>query len=93
VYDDLSVTISADTNFMVASQKLPVMIAGGLGYLVAALAFGAVLRVYLTRDLWQRVVESTTVQNLAAADDVTAQGQLADALGEGFANSLDIAGF
>jgi hypothetical protein len=34
-----------------------------------------------------------TVENLAAADNVTAQGELVSALGEGFANSLDVAGF
>ena len=45
------------------------------------------------RDVWQRVAQSVTVQNLAAADNVAAQGELVSALGEGFANSLDIGGF
>jgi hypothetical protein len=31
-----------------------------------------------------------TVYNLAAANDVTARGELAGALGEGFADSLDV---
>ena len=74
------------------SQQLPVLLMGGLGYIVTALAVGVVIRIYLMRDLWQRVAESATVHNLAAADDVTAQGELVSALGEGFANSLDVAG-
>jgi hypothetical protein len=45
------------------------------------------------RDVWQRVAESVTVHNLAAADDVAAQGHLVSALGEGFADSLDVVGF
>jgi Bacterial protein of unknown function (DUF898) len=93
VYDKFDASISLDTNFLVASQKLPVMASSGFGYLLAALALGAVLRIYLTGDVWQRVAASVTVQNLNAADDVTAEGQMAGALGEGFANSLDLAGF
>ena len=64
-----------------------------LGYVVAALALGVVLRVYLLRDVWERVAASVTVHNLAAADNVKAQGDLVSALGEGFADSLDVAGF
>ena len=64
-----------------------------VGYIVAALAVGVVIRLYLMRDVWQRVAQSVTVQNLAAADNVAAQGELVSALGEGFANSLDIGGF
>jgi hypothetical protein len=33
------------------------------------------------------------VQNLSAADNVDAQGHLVSALGEGFADSLDVVGF
>ena len=35
---------------------------------------------------------SITVQNLAAADNVAARGELVGALGEGFADSLDVVG-
>jgi len=65
----------------------------GFGYIVVALAVGVIMRIYLMRDVWQRVVDSVTVHNLQAADNVTAQGHLVSALGEGFADSLDIAGF
>jgi uncharacterized membrane protein YjgN (DUF898 family) len=64
-----------------------------LGYIALALAFGVVVRMYLRRDLWARVVSSTVVHNLAAADNVAARGEAANALGEGFADSFDIGGF
>jgi uncharacterized membrane protein YjgN (DUF898 family) len=75
---------------VMASQELSLIVASGLGYVVAALAFGVVMRIYLMRDVWQRVTASMTVFNLAAANDVTARGELAGALGEGFADSLDV---
>jgi uncharacterized membrane protein YjgN (DUF898 family) len=64
-----------------------------VGYLICALAFGVVVRIYLRRDVWARVVASTVVYNLAAADNVVARGEAANALGEGFADGLDIGGF
>jgi uncharacterized membrane protein YjgN (DUF898 family) len=66
---------------------------GILGYLACALAFGVVMRMYLRRDVWARVVASTVVHNLAAADNVIARGDAANALGEGFADNFDIGGF
>jgi uncharacterized membrane protein YjgN (DUF898 family) len=69
------------------------LVAVGLIYLVTLLAVGVVWRIYLIRDVWARVVESATVFNLAAADNVAAQGELVSGLGEGFADGLDIAGF
>jgi uncharacterized membrane protein YjgN (DUF898 family) len=64
----------------------------GFGYLVSALAFGVVMRLYLTHDIWERVVNTTAVYNLEAADNVTGRGELAGALGEGLADSLDVGG-
>jgi uncharacterized membrane protein YjgN (DUF898 family) len=64
-----------------------------VGYLICALAFGVIVRLYLRRDVWARVVASTVVYNLAAADNVVARGETANALGEGFADGLDIGGF
>ena len=74
-------------------SRSPLLIALGVGYIVAALASGAVMRVYLMRDIWQRVADSITVHNLAAAENVAARGDTVSALGEGFANSLDVTGF
>jgi hypothetical protein len=52
-----------------------------------------VMRVYLLRDLWVRVLASTTVHGIEATANVAARGELANALGEGFADGLDVAGF
>jgi uncharacterized protein DUF898 len=62
-------------------------------YLVLVLCVGVVIRVYLTRGVWERVVVSTVAYNLECADDVRVRGAAASALGEGFADSLDVAGF
>jgi uncharacterized membrane protein YjgN (DUF898 family) len=84
---------STQQKAILAFQKLPTLIALGFGYVVIALAVGVIIRIYLMRDVWQRVAESATIHNLAAADDVAAQGHLVSALGEGFADSLDVVGF
>src|SRR6202046_2094385 len=64
-----------------------------IGYLALILALNVVLRVYLLRDVWGRVLASTTVHGLEAAANVAAKGDLANALGEGLADGLDVAGF
>jgi hypothetical protein len=64
-----------------------------VGYLALILAMNVVVRMYLLRDVWARVVASTTVHNIEAAANVSAKGELANALGEGFADGLDVAGF
>jgi uncharacterized membrane protein YjgN (DUF898 family) len=74
-------------------KSIPLWGLAGLGYLVLALSANVVMRVYLLRDLWARVLASTRVHGIEAAANVTARGELANALGEGFADGLDIAGF
>ena len=74
-----------------ASTAMTVVI--GIGYLGFILAVNVVLRIYLLRDVWAKAAGSTTVFRLEAADNVVAKGGLADALGEGFANGLDVVGF
>ena len=64
-----------------------------IGYLALILALNVVLRVYLLRDVWVRVLASTTVHGLEAAANVAAKGDLANALGEGLADGLDVVGF
>jgi hypothetical protein len=56
------------------------------------LGLNVVMRVYLLRDLWARVLATTTVHGIEAAANVSARGELANALGEGFADGLDVAG-
>ena len=75
------------------SKSIPLLALMGLGYLVFALAMNVVIRVYLMRDLWVRVLGSVNVSGLEAAADVTARGEMANALGEGFADGLDVGGF
>jgi uncharacterized membrane protein YjgN (DUF898 family) len=78
---------------LLAMQQIPVLVLIALGYIATALAFGVVVRIYLRRDIWARVASSVTVFNLSAATNVTAEGELAGALGEGLADSLDVGGF
>ena len=64
-----------------------------IGYLGYALGLSVVIRLYLSRDLWAKVLSTTVVYNLAAAANVAARGDLATAVGEGIADGLDVAGF
>jgi len=73
--------------------SIPVLVAMGIGYLGFILAVNVVMRVYLLRDLWAKLIDSTTVHGLEAAANVAASGDLASALGEGLADGLDVAGF
>lgn len=74
-------------------RSIPLLVVTVVGYLALALAFSVVSRLYLTRDVWARVLSTTVVTNLAAAANVTARGDLATAVGEGIADGLDVAGF
>jgi uncharacterized membrane protein YjgN (DUF898 family) len=73
--------------------SIPMIVLAGIGYLTFILALNVVLRVYLQRDLWVRVITSTTVHRIEAAGNVSATGDLASALGEGLADGLDVVGF
>jgi hypothetical protein len=64
-----------------------------IGYFALALALNIVMRVYLQRDLWAKVLETVNVHDIGAAADVRGSGELASALGEGIADGLDVAGF
>jgi uncharacterized membrane protein YjgN (DUF898 family) len=74
-------------------RSIPLLVLAGLGYLVLAMALNVVMRVYLTRDLWVIVLGSVNISGLEAAANVAARGDLANALGEGFADGLDVGGF
>src|ERR1700737_1757550 len=71
----------------------PMLVLAGVGYLALVLASNVVMRIYLLRDLWARVVSSTSIHGIEAAENVSARGELANALGEGFADGLEVAGF
>ena len=75
------------------TKSIPLLALAGVGYLAFALAMNIVIRVYLLRDLWVRVLGSVNISGLEAAADVSARGDMANALGEGFADGLDVGGF
>ena len=74
-------------------QNIPLLVVTVIGYMAMALAMSVITRLYLTRDLWARVLATTVVTNIAAAANVQARGDLATAVGEGIADGLDVAGF
>jgi hypothetical protein len=51
------------------------------------------MRLYLLRDVWAKASASVQLHGIEAAANVAAKGDLASALGEGFADGLDVAGF
>jgi hypothetical protein len=73
--------------------SIPMIVLAAAGYLAFVLALNVVLRVYLQRDVWVRVITSTTVHHIEAVGNVSARGDLASALGEGLADGLDVVGF
>jgi uncharacterized membrane protein YjgN (DUF898 family) len=74
-------------------KSIPLLVLIMIGYFAMALVFNIILRIYLQRDLWAKVLVSTHVHGIEAAANVRASGELASALGEGFADGLDVAGF
>jgi uncharacterized membrane protein YjgN (DUF898 family) len=74
-------------------DNVPLLVMFGLGYVALMLALNVVMRLYLLRDMWARVLGSVEVHGIAALANVAAKGDLASALGEGFADGLDVAGF
>ena len=75
------------------AKSIPMLVVLVIGYFALALALNIVMRVYLQRDLWAKVLETIAVHDIGAAADVHGSGELASALGEGFADGLDVAGF
>ena len=74
-------------------RSIPMLVATGIGYLTFILLFNVVMRVYLMRDVWVKLVGSTAVYGLDSAANVSVRGDLASAVGEGFADGLDVVGF
>jgi hypothetical protein len=64
-----------------------------VGYFALALALNVIMRMYLQHDMWLKALETIEVHDIAVAADVRGRGELASALGEGFADGLDVAGF
>ena len=76
-----------------SQRSIPMLVLTGIGYLTFILLFNVVMRVYLMRDVWVKLVGSTAVHGLDSAANVSVRGYLASAVGEGFADGLDVVGF
>jgi uncharacterized membrane protein YjgN (DUF898 family) len=86
-------SLSQPAGAQALSTSLPLFVLTVIGYLALILSLNVVIRLYLVRDIWERVVQSVRVYDLSTVADVATQGELASALGEGFADGLDVAGF
>jgi uncharacterized membrane protein YjgN (DUF898 family) len=75
------------------TKSIPLLILFGIGYLAMILSLNVVIRLYLQRDVWAKVSASLQIHGIEAAANVAARGDMASALGEGFADGLDVAGF
>jgi hypothetical protein len=75
------------------TKSIPLLILFGIGYLAMILSLNVVMRLYLQRDVWAKVSGFLQVHGIEAAANVAVRGDLASALGEGFADGLDVAGF
>ena len=62
-------------------------------YLTLVLAALVVQRFYLQHEMWRLISASLTIMGLSAAANVAARGEAANAIGEGLADGLDVAGF
>lgn len=62
-------------------------------YLSVGLTIGVLQRYFLQRGLWRVIVGSTRLSGVASLQSVVARGAAANALGEGLADGLDVAGF
>ena len=88
--DALTMATFSDPELFVS---LPFIVPAAIGYFGWAMLVNVFMRLYLVRDLWERSVASIRIHGLEAAANVAAKGELANALGEGFADGLDVGGF
>ena len=75
--------------------KIPGIILGVLIYLALIVQYSILWRTYFVQRVWRIVVNSLTVHNLHAAQEVAMRLDASSptALGESFADSLDVVGF
>ena len=73
-------------------KALPAIIGMAFAYLALLLAVGVAQRYYLTRETWRIIATGLVVSHAEAVDGVAARGEAANALGEGLADGLDVAG-
>lgn len=80
----------APQNLMRPSTAWPTILAG---YLLFLLAFNILQRIFLQHHFWRLIVSSLAIRGSEAADRVAQVGIASNALGEGLADGLDVAGF
>ncbi len=75
--------------------KIPGIILGVLIYLALIVQYSILWRTYFVQRVWRIVVNSLTIHNLHSAQEVAMRLDASPptALGEGFADSLDVVGF
>ncbi len=75
-----------------AAGSISVIVTSVIAYLAVLLTIGILQRFYMTREIWRVISTSLTISHLEASDGVAARGEAANALGEGLADGLDVAG-
>ncbi|PWB94832.1 YjgN family protein [Methylosinus sporium] len=89
------IVVAMNRNAMVGTTPpIGVLIPIGLAYVATFLSIGVALRIFLMQRVWKLVASSVVVHGLAEAEDVATRASVApSAIGEGFADSLDVVGF
>jgi uncharacterized membrane protein YjgN (DUF898 family) len=89
------VMIGDPKNFMQfpLAAKIAGVVTLMIAYLSLGLSMGVVQRFFTQHEVWKAIVGSLTIQGVASLDGVVARGEAANALGEGLADGLDVAGF
>lgn len=87
--------LGASLGHSAAAPPVPVIILLVVAYLATVLTIGAIWRIYFIQRIWKIVVSSLSLHNLEAAREVALRPDTSrpTALGEGFADSLDVVGF
>ncbi|MBG0810466.1 DUF898 family protein [Methylosinus sp. H3A] len=91
----VGVVVAMNRNNIVGTNlPIGVLIFVGVAYLATFLTIGVASRIFLTQRVWKIVTSSLAVHGLEAADAVATRASAAEnAIGEGFADSLDVVGF
>ncbi|WP_400766074.1 YjgN family protein [Methylosinus sporium] len=89
------IVVATNRNAMVGTTPpIGVLIPIVLAYVATFLSIGVASRIFLMQRVWKLVASSLVVHGLAEAEDVATRASIApSAIGEGFADSLDVVGF
>jgi hypothetical protein len=82
------------TTLIVAKKSVIGVVMAALAYIAMIVTFMMLWRIYFVQRVWKIVVNSLTIHDLAAAEEVAMrpEAHMPSALGEGFADSLDVGG-